>query len=97
MGKQQSFFMRPVKNSQKASEASSRALHVLIQNKIAFLNREVLERAVMVIANPVFKDKKNGPDVIPALSDVQLGASMIVYKSVSYVRKLDRAAGPGSG
>lgn len=51
----------------------------------------------MVIAKPVFKDEMNGPDVIPALSDVQLGASMMVYKSVSYVRELDRAAGPGSG
>ncbi|XP_060922577.1 uncharacterized protein LOC132996251 [Limanda limanda] len=34
----------------------------------------------MIVANTVFKDEKNGPDAISALSDVQLGASTMVRR-----------------
>ena len=37
-----------------------------------------MKGAMMVIANTVFKDEKNGSDVISTLSDVQLGASTMV-------------------
>ena len=80
LGKQQSFFTRPVKKSQKATEASFRAAHFLVKHKKAFSDGEVLKGAMMVIANTVFSDEKNGSDVISTLSDVQLGASTIVRR-----------------
>lgn len=82
-----------MKNSQKATEVSFRAAH-LLKNKKAFSDRAVLKGAMMIIANTVL-DKKNGPDVISTLSDVQLGANTMVRR-VSADRELDRAAGPGS-
>ncbi|KAM3604163.1 uncharacterized protein V6R79_007238 [Siganus canaliculatus] len=73
LGKQQCFFTRPVKNSQKATKASFRATHFLIKKK-AFSDGEVHKEAMMIIANTVLKDEKNGTDILSTLSDVQLGA-----------------------
>uniref|UniRef100_A0A8C9YYR3 SPIN-DOC-like zinc-finger domain-containing protein n=1 Tax=Sander lucioperca TaxID=283035 RepID=A0A8C9YYR3_SANLU len=80
LGKQQSFFTRPVKKSQKATEASFRATHFLIKKKKAFSDGEVVKEAMMIIANTVLKDEKNGTDLISTLSDVQLGASTMVRR-----------------
>uniref|UniRef100_UPI003AAD8DF6 general transcription factor II-I repeat domain-containing protein 2-like n=1 Tax=Centroberyx gerrardi TaxID=166262 RepID=UPI003AAD8DF6 len=80
LGKQQSFFTRPVKKSQAATEASFRAAHFLTKNKKPFSDGDVLKGAMTVIANTLFKDEKNGPKVISALSDVQLGASTIARR-----------------
>jgi len=94
LGKQQSFFTRPVKKSQKTTEASFRAANFLIKNKKAFSDGEVLKGAMMVIANTVFKDEKNGSDVISTLLDVQLGASTMVRRvsdmSGNLTEQLDR-------
>ena len=80
--------------SQKATEALFRAAHCLKKNKKAFSDREVLKEAMMIVANTVFKDEKNGPDAISALSDVQLGASTMVRKvsamSENLMEQLDR-------
>lgn len=80
LGKQQSFFTRPVKNSQKATEASFRATHFLMKKKKAFSDGEVLKEAMMIIANTVLKDEKNGTDILSTLSDVQLGASTMARR-----------------
>ena len=80
LGKQQSFFTRPAKNSQKATEASFRATHFLIKKKKAFTDGEVVKEAMLLIANTVFKDEKNGSDLISTLSDVQLGASTMARR-----------------
>ena len=77
LGKQQSFFMRPMKNSQKATEALFRAAHFLIKKKKAFSDGHVFKEAMLIIANTVLKDEKNGTDLISTLDD---------FKSVSYVR-----------
>ncbi|KAK7915897.1 hypothetical protein WMY93_011658 [Mugilogobius chulae] len=78
--KQQSFFTRPGKKSKKATEASFRAANYLIKNKRAFTDGDVLKGAMMIIAETVFKDEKNGSDVISSLSDVQLGASTVARR-----------------
>ncbi|CAI5638895.1 unnamed protein product [Oreochromis niloticus] len=80
LSKQQSFFTRPVKSSQKATEASFRATHFMIKKKKAFLDGEVFKEAMMIIAKTVLKDEKYGNDVISTLSDVQLGATTIVRR-----------------
>lgn len=74
LGKQQSFFTRPTKKSQEVTEASFRATHFLIKKK-AFSDGEVLKEAMIIIANTVLEDEKNGTDLISTLSDIQLGAS----------------------
>ncbi|XP_070408067.1 general transcription factor II-I repeat domain-containing protein 2B-like [Nothobranchius furzeri] len=80
LGKQQSLFKKPVEKSQKTTEASFRATHFLIKNKKTFSDGEVFKEAMMIIAKTVFKDEKNGTDVISALSNVQLGASTTVRR-----------------
>ncbi|KAI7790228.1 hypothetical protein IRJ41_001037 [Triplophysa rosa] len=80
LGKQQSFFTRPAKKSQKATEASFRATHFLIKKKKAFSDGEVFKEAMMITANTVLKDEKNGTDLISTLSDVQLGASTMARR-----------------
>ncbi|KAK3569596.1 hypothetical protein QTP86_002532 [Hemibagrus guttatus] len=80
LGKQQSFFTRPAKKSQKATEASFRDTHFLIKKKKAFSDGEVVKEAMMIIANTVLKDEKNGTDLISTLSDVQLGASTMARR-----------------
>ncbi|XP_070400503.1 general transcription factor II-I repeat domain-containing protein 2-like [Nothobranchius furzeri] len=80
LGKQQSLFKKPVEKSQKTTEASFRATHFLIKNKKTFSDGEVFKEAMMIIAKTVFKDEKNGTDVISTLSNVQLGASTTVRR-----------------
>lgn len=80
LGKQQSFFTRTAKNSQKPTEASFRATHFLIKKKKAFSDGEVVKEAMMIIANTVLKDEKNGTDLISTLSDVKLGSSTMVRR-----------------
>ena len=64
-GKQQSFFSRkPATNA-----------HITFSDKKAFSDGEVFKEAMMIIANAVLKDEKNGTDLISSLYDVQLGAS----------------------
>uniref|UniRef100_A0A8C2JL02 DUF4371 domain-containing protein n=1 Tax=Cyprinus carpio TaxID=7962 RepID=A0A8C2JL02_CYPCA len=86
--KQQSFFTRPVKNSQKATEASFRATHFLIKKKKAFSDGEVFKEAMMIIAKTVLKDEKYGTDVISTLSYVQLGATTMVRRVLAMSRNL---------
>lgn len=91
LGKQQSFFTRTAKKSQKATEASFRATHFLIKKKKAFSDGEVVKEAMMIIANTVLKDEKNGTDLISTLSDVQLGAFTMVRRvSGNLADQLDR-------
>uniref|UniRef100_A0A8C6PIG0 SPIN-DOC-like zinc-finger domain-containing protein n=1 Tax=Nothobranchius furzeri TaxID=105023 RepID=A0A8C6PIG0_NOTFU len=80
LGKQQSLFKKPVEKSQKTTEASFRATHFLIKNKKTFSDGEFFKEAMMIIAKTVFKDEKNGTDVISTLSNVQLGASTTVRR-----------------
>ena len=42
----------------------------------------------MLVANTLFKDKKDGPEVISALSDVQLGASTMARRVSSLSKNL---------
>ncbi|XP_070402531.1 general transcription factor II-I repeat domain-containing protein 2-like [Nothobranchius furzeri] len=77
LGKQQSLFKKPVEKSQKTTEASFRATHFLIKNKKTFSDGEVFKEAMMIIAKTVFKDEKNGTNVISTLSNVQLGAKQL--------------------
>lgn len=91
LGKQQSFFTRTAKKSQKATEASFRATHFLIKKKKAFSDGEVVKEAMMIIANTVLKDEKNGTDLISTLSDVKLGESTMVRRvSGNLADQLDR-------
>ena len=94
LGKQQSFFTKPAKNSIKATEASFRAAHFLIKKKKAFSDGEVFKEAMMIIANTVLKDEKNGANLISTLSDVQLGASTMTRRvsamSTNLAEQLDR-------
>ncbi|XP_070408070.1 general transcription factor II-I repeat domain-containing protein 2-like [Nothobranchius furzeri] len=46
-------------------------------NKKTFSDGEVFKEAMMIIAKTVFKDEKNGTDVISTLSNVQLGAKQL--------------------
>ncbi|KAG7489523.1 general transcription factor II-I repeat domain-containing protein 2-like [Solea senegalensis] len=78
--KQQSFFTRPDKNSQKATEASFRATQFLMKKKKAFTDGEVVKEAMMIIAKTVLEDEKYGTDVLSSLSDVQLGATTMVRR-----------------
>lgn len=57
LGKQQSFFTRPAKKSQKATEASFRATHFLIKKK-GFSDGEVVKEGMMIIANTVLRREK---------------------------------------
>ena len=95
LGKQQSFFTKLAKNSQKATEALFRAAHFLIKKKKAFSDGEVSKEAMMIIANAVLKDEKNGTDLISTLSDVQLGASTMTRR-VSVRRFLHKRRTPGT-
>lgn len=88
LDKQRSFFTRQVEKSQKATEASFRAANFLIKSKKAFSDGEVFKEAMMIVANTVFKDEKHGPDVISALSDVQLGASTMARRISSMSENL---------
>lgn len=94
LGKQQSFFTKPAKNSIKATEASFRAAHFLIKKKKAFSDGEVFKEAMMIIANTVLKDEKNGANLISTLSDVQLGSSTMTRRvsamSTNLAEQLDR-------
>ena len=45
-----------------------------------FSDGEVFKETMMLVANTLFKDKKHGPEVISALSDVQLGASTMARR-----------------
>ena len=78
--KQQTFFTRPLKKAKKATEASFRATHYLIKNKKTFSDGEIVKGALMIIAETVFKDDKNGSDVISSLAEVQLGASTVTRR-----------------
>ncbi|KAF3850903.1 hypothetical protein F7725_012675 [Dissostichus mawsoni] len=49
-----------------------------------------MKGAMMVIANTVFSDEKNGSDVISTLSDVQLGA--MLHDNASASGAFDKAA-----
>lgn len=66
----------------------------MIKNKKAFSEGEVLKGAMMIIANTMFKDETNGPNVISTLSDVQLGTSTMVRRmsamSENLTEQLDR-------
>lgn len=80
--KQQAFFTKPVKASQKSTEASFRATQFLIKKKAAFSDGEVIKEAMMLIAITVLEDEKYGTDAISNLSDVQLGKGVLVEKKV---------------
>lgn len=77
LARQQSFFTRPLNKSKKATKASFRATNYLIKNKKAFSDGEIVKGAMMIITETVFKDEKNGSDVISSLADVQLGVSTV--------------------
>lgn len=80
LDKQQSFFTKPAKKSRKATEASFRATHFLVKKKKDFSDGVVFKEAMMIVANTVLKDEKNGTDFISTLSDVQLGASTMARR-----------------
>ena len=80
LDKQRTFFTKPMKKSQNATEASFRAAHFLIKNKKTFSDGEVFKETMMLVVNTLIKDKKHGPEVISALSDVQLGASTMARR-----------------
>ena len=88
LDKQRTFFTKPMKKSQNATEASFRAAHFLIKNKKTFSDGEVFKETMMLVANALFKDKKHGPEVISALSDVQLGASTMARRVSSLSENL---------
>lgn len=69
-----------MQKSQKATEASFRAANFLIKRKRPFSDGEIFKEAMMKVANTMFKEEKNGPDIISTLSDVQLGASTMVRR-----------------
>uniref|UniRef100_A0A1A8V9L8 SPIN-DOC-like zinc-finger domain-containing protein n=2 Tax=Nothobranchius TaxID=28779 RepID=A0A1A8V9L8_NOTFU len=96
LGKQPSLFKKPVEKSQKTTEASFRATHFLIKNKKTFSDGEVFKEAMMIIAKTVFKDEKNGTDVISTLQR-PTGRKYNGKKSDGYVRELNRAAATGFG
>lgn len=60
----------------------------MIKNKKAFSDGEVFKETMMIVANTVLKDEKHGPEVISALSDVQLGASTMVGRVTSMSENL---------
>ena len=60
----------------------------MIKNKKTFSDGEVFKETMMLVANTLFKDKKHGPEVISALSDVQLGASMMARQMSSLSENL---------
>lgn len=60
-----------------------RAANVLIKNKKAFSDGKVFKETMMIVANTVLEDEKHGPEVISALSNVQLGASTMVRRVIS--------------
>ena len=82
------------KNSQISSEASFRAEHFLIKKKKAFSDGEFFKEAMMIIANTVLKDEKNGTDLSSTLTDVQLGTSTTTRRvsltSGNLAEQLDR-------
>ena len=88
LDKQRTFFTKPMKKSQNATEASFRAVHFLIKNKKTFSDGEVFKETMMIVANTLFKDKKHGPEIISALSDVQLGASTMARRVSSLSENL---------
>ena len=88
LDKQRTFFTKPMKKSQNATEASFRAAHFLIKNKKTFSDGKVCKETMMLVANTLFKDKKHGPEVISALSDVQLGASTMARRVSSLSENL---------
>ena len=54
LDKQRIFFMKPMKKSQNATEASFRAVHSLIKNKKTFSDGEVIKENMMLVANTLF-------------------------------------------
>ena len=64
------------------------------KKKKVFSDGEVFKEAMMIIANIVPKDEKNGTDILSTLSHVQLGASTIARRmsamSGNLTEQLDR-------
>lgn len=94
LSKQQSFFTRPLKRSQKATKASLRATQFLIKKKKPFSDGAVVKEAMMIVAKTVLEDEKYGTDVITTLSNVQLGVATMVRRvspiSANLADQLDR-------
>ena len=88
LDKQRTLFTKVKKKLQNATEALFRAAHCLIKNKETFLDGEVFKETIMLVANTLFKDEKHGPEVISALSDVQLGASTMARRVSSLSENL---------
>ncbi|KAK0154682.1 General transcription factor II-I repeat domain-containing protein 2 [Merluccius polli] len=97
LGKQQSFFTKPVKQSVATTEASFRAAQYLAVNKKAFSDGEVVKGVMSVVADTLFKDHKNGKEIIAAISDVQLSANTIARRvsamSTDLTQQLNRELG----
>ena len=60
--KQQYFFTRQVKNSQKATEASFGATQFLIKTNKVFSDGKLVKERMMLIAKTVLGDEKHGID-----------------------------------
>ncbi|XP_060754276.1 general transcription factor II-I repeat domain-containing protein 2-like [Neoarius graeffei] len=56
-------------------EASFRAAHYLAKHKKAFSDGEVVKGVMSVVADTLFKDHKNGKEILVAIVDIQLSAN----------------------
>ena len=88
LDKQRAIFTKVMKKSQNATEASFRAAQFLIKSKKTFSDGEVFKETMVLVGNTLFKDEKHGPEVISALSDVQLGASTMARRVSSLSENL---------
>ncbi|XP_078512536.1 general transcription factor II-I repeat domain-containing protein 2-like [Lissotriton helveticus] len=63
-----------------AMEASFKVTHHLIKQKTTFLDGAIVKEAMLLMAESLFKDFKNSPEITSAISDVQLGSDTLATR-----------------
>ncbi|XP_069077106.1 general transcription factor II-I repeat domain-containing protein 2-like [Pleurodeles waltl] len=91
---QYSIFAKPTKKANAATEASFKVTHHLIKNKATFSDGAIVKEAILIMADSLFKDLKNSPEIMSAISGVQLGANTIARRvsalSANMIVQLER-------
>ncbi|GFW16649.1 zinc finger BED domain-containing protein 5-like [Trichonephila clavipes] len=72
--KQQSIFTKPKQQSKAATVASIKVAHLLAKKKKPFIDAEIMQEAMLVVADSLFDDFKNKTEILGAVNMLQLSA-----------------------
>ncbi|XP_069059006.1 general transcription factor II-I repeat domain-containing protein 2-like isoform X1 [Pleurodeles waltl] len=82
------------KKAAAATEASFKVTHHLIKHKATFSDGAIVKEAMLLMAESLFKDFKNSPEIMSAISDVQLGLNTMSERvsalSANMMEQLER-------